>query len=111
MYDCPSRTPNSVLGRSRPIFGSATFTTVESRNTIPDPRIAAMRVQRCSLVIAPAAPSTGRAPGQLVRRCAGVGQLARIDRDLEAVRQRRERADPLRVVVAARVIREVEVEP
>jgi hypothetical protein len=26
--------------------GSATFTTVESRNTIPEPRTAAMRTQR-----------------------------------------------------------------
>jgi len=39
-----------VLGSSWPIFGRATFTTVESRKTIPDPRIAAMSVQRWELV-------------------------------------------------------------
>src|SRR6185295_17952683 len=34
-----------MRGRSRPILGRATLTTVESRNTIPDPRTAAKRIQ------------------------------------------------------------------
>src|SRR5258708_31274373 len=101
------------LGSSRPIRGRATFTTVESRNTIPEPRIAAISVQRCAGLMpftSGCTFSTGRAPGQLVRRCAGVRELARRDRDGQAVRQWRERADPPRVVVTARVGGEVEVE-
>jgi uncharacterized protein len=46
MYDCPSRIPKKDDSSSRPIVGSATFTTVESRKTIPEPRTAAARVQR-----------------------------------------------------------------
>src|SRR5258708_27268953 len=121
------------LGSSRPIRGRATFTTVESRNTIPEPRIAAISVQRCaglmpftsgctfSRAAAPSqerlrllksgcAFSTGRAPRQLVRRCAGVRELARRDRYGQAARQWRERADPLRVVVTALVVGEAAVE-
>src|SRR5438876_11138261 len=48
-YDWPSRTPNRDRGRSRPILGSATLTTVESRNTMPDPSTAASRIQRLKL--------------------------------------------------------------
>src|SRR5229473_2133423 len=71
MYDCPSRTPRKARGRSRPMRGSATLTTVESRNTIPDPRTAAARIQRC-LVTLPsfgrtAYRPTGRLSGALLR--------------------------------------------
>src|SRR5437870_4115732 len=38
--------PNQSRGRSRPIRGRATLTTVESRNTMPDPSTAATRIQR-----------------------------------------------------------------
>src|SRR3989441_4255225 len=50
MYDWPSRTPRNVRGSSRPMRGSATLTTVESRNTIPDPSTAAVRIQRERLI-------------------------------------------------------------
>src|SRR5438132_13136891 len=49
-YDWPSRTPRNRRGRSRPILGSATLTTVESRKTIPDPSTAAARIQRLVLM-------------------------------------------------------------
>src|SRR6058998_322019 len=48
-YDWPSRTPRKRRGRSRPILGSATLTTVESRKTIPDPSTAAIKIQRLVL--------------------------------------------------------------
>src|SRR3989440_1871848 len=58
MYDWPSRTPRNVRGSARPMRGSATLTTVESRNTIPDPSTAAVRIQRerlmCTSEIPPA---------------------------------------------------------
>src|ERR1700693_2345868 len=43
--------PNQSRGRSRPMRGRATLTTVESRNTMPDPSTAATRIQRRRSVI------------------------------------------------------------
>ena len=45
-----------------------------------------------------------------MRGRAGIRELPGLDRHAEPVGQRRERADPLRVVMAARVVGEVEVE-
>src|SRR5436309_9883890 len=61
-YDWPSRTPRNRRGRSRPILGSATLTTVESRNTIPEPSTAAARIQR--FIPLPSAAQLRRGPGR-----------------------------------------------
>src|SRR5205823_1037717 len=60
MYDWPSRTPRKERGRSRPIRGSATLTTVESRKTIPDPSTAAARIQRERVILSERSTSPSR---------------------------------------------------
>src|SRR5205807_1271013 len=60
MYDWPSRTPRKERGRSRPIRGSATLTTVESRKTIPDPSTAAARIQRERVILSERSTSPNR---------------------------------------------------
>src|SRR5438105_14989576 len=49
-YDWPSSTPRKSRGRSRPMRGRATLTTVESRKTMPEPSTAAVRIQRFVLM-------------------------------------------------------------
>src|SRR5713101_1342450 len=52
-YVWPSRTPTTLAGSSLPILYRATLTTVESRNTDADPRIAASMVQRSRFIRRP----------------------------------------------------------
>src|SRR5438876_8870905 len=79
-YDLPSRTPRKERGRSRPMRGSATLTTVESRNTIPDPSTAAARIQRARLICISEIP-----PAEEVFQYARPGGF--VERDAVAARQ------------------------
>src|SRR6202035_2443467 len=65
--------PNQSRGRSRPMRGRATLTTVESRKTMPDPSTAATRIQRLAVtvstleVLAPHEMLEHTRPGKLVK--------------------------------------------
>src|ERR1700674_2007139 len=67
MYDWPSRTPRKERGRSRPIRGSATLTTVEPRKTIAEPSTAATRIQRLAVTQKPYRVSAWNIPDSAAR--------------------------------------------
>src|SRR2546430_6374876 len=85
MYDWPSRTPRNVRGSSRPMRGSATLTTVESRNTIPDPSHAEARIQRERLIC-----TSEISPPEEVFQHARAGRF--VQRDAMSARQHERRA-------------------